>query len=293
VTDELVKLLPFGVELPEQFDVVYPGNDAWLQLEQGTSDPGSDPAWLQLEKYATIPGGTPKVMTANGNAKIGTAQSKFGGSAALFDGAGDYISTPDHSDWALGSGDFCAEAFLRFGDLTFDGALMGQWDAAGNQMSWLVTWNGSNQLGLASSVNGSTNVAYNWNWSPSNGVWYHVAFSRNGTSIKMFVDGTELPTGQVLSTALFNSSAPLVIGGRADLSTVSLSAYMDEIRLSKHARYTAGFTPPSAPFTTDANTLLLLHCDGTNGSTTFVDDSPLPPTGIDPGSDPAWVELEH
>src|SRR5690606_25450842 len=33
-------------------------------------------------------------VTANGNAQIDTAQSKFGGAAALFDGNGDYLALP-------------------------------------------------------------------------------------------------------------------------------------------------------------------------------------------------------
>ena len=35
----------------------------------------------------------------------------------------------------------------------------------------------------------------------------------------------------------------------------------------------ADFTPPSAEHTDDANTFLLLHCNGTDASTTFTDDS--------------------
>ncbi|MGE3429317.1 MAG: phage tail protein, partial [Hyphomicrobiaceae bacterium] len=44
-------------------------------------------------------------FTATGNAQISTAQSKFGGASALFDGTGDLVSSADHADWALGAGD--------------------------------------------------------------------------------------------------------------------------------------------------------------------------------------------
>lgn len=295
MTDELVKMLPFGVEIPEQFTVVYPGNDAWFQLEQGATAPGADPAWLQIERYAVTPGGTPKPMTANLNAKISTAQSKFGGSSALFDGVGDYVSTPDHSDFVVGSGDFTAEAWVRFSDKTKVAALVGQWDASANQMSWLILWNGSNQLALASSVNGSTNVSLgNWTWNPNNDQWYHVAAVRSGTSVTMFVDGVSLGAAATLSGALFNSTAPVTVGGRTDVTTATLAGWMDEVRVSiGTARYVANFTPAVAPFATDATTKLLLHCDGADASTVFVDDSPMPPTGVDPGTDPAWMEVEH
>ena len=48
---------------------------------------------------------------------------------------------------------------------------------------------------------------------------------------------------------------------------------VDELRLSTTARYTANFTAPTAPFQNDANTVLLLHMDGTDAATVFFDDN--------------------
>src|SRR3990167_7743345 len=39
-----------------------------------------------------------KTVTANGNAQISTAQSKFGGASGLFNGAGDWIDVPSNAD---------------------------------------------------------------------------------------------------------------------------------------------------------------------------------------------------
>ena len=43
-------------------------------------------------KPAAVISRTAKTVTASGNAQVDTAQSKFGGASALFDGSGDYLT---------------------------------------------------------------------------------------------------------------------------------------------------------------------------------------------------------
>ena len=45
-------------------------------------------------------------ITANGDAQISTAQSKFGDSSAYFDGTGDYLSVADREDFDFGTSNF-------------------------------------------------------------------------------------------------------------------------------------------------------------------------------------------
>jgi hypothetical protein len=47
--------------------------------------------------------------SVNGDAKISTAQSKFGGASLLLDGSGDYINYGDDADFEFGSSDFTVE----------------------------------------------------------------------------------------------------------------------------------------------------------------------------------------
>jgi hypothetical protein len=75
-------------------------------------------------------GGSPHVWTAVGNAQIDTLQSVFGGASLLLDGTGDYVTTPAHADFNLGSGDFTIEG--RFRCISTTGTtrgLIGQSDA--------------------------------------------------------------------------------------------------------------------------------------------------------------------
>ena len=55
-------------------------------------------------------------MTAVGNVRLSTTQSKFGGTSAYFDGNGDYIYNIAPDDFHLGVTDFTVEcwAYIDF-----------------------------------------------------------------------------------------------------------------------------------------------------------------------------------
>jgi len=89
----------------------------------------------------------------------------------------------------------------------------------------------------------------------NDGNWHHLAVVRDGASYYFFVDG--------VSNTYTNSSPGTGFAWNSQvyyLSSVSGGA-ADEVRISDVARYTSGFTPQTSPFTSDANTKLLLHFD--------------------------------
>jgi hypothetical protein len=116
----------------------------------------------------------------------------------------------------------------------------------------------------------------NSNW-PTLNAWHHYALVREGTGsnqTKLYFDGVLAATG---TDACGNTGWYITIGG-LNLATdatgaQSIGALIDEFRVSSIARYTAAFTPPTAPFTNDANTQVLYHFDGANGSYYFPDDN--------------------
>jgi hypothetical protein len=72
------------------------------------------------------------------------------------------------------------------------------------------------------------------------------------------------------STSYPQSDPFLVLGAEkhdAGASYPSFSGWLDEIRLSNIIRYSSSFTPPFAPFLSDANTLALFHLDEGSGNT--------------------------
>ena len=81
----------------------------------------------------------------------------------------------------------------------------------------------------------------------------------------------------VSNTTNFSATNQIRLGDGDTQGAAAMTGYMDEIRISKNCRYQSGttFTPSTTAFTSDANTVLLIHSDTTNASTTFTDSSPF------------------
>jgi hypothetical protein len=97
--------------------------------------------------------------------------------------------------------------------------------------------------------------------------WHHVmaTYSTASGKIELFIDGQSQGTAPYTPTLLANGTLyvgafrPINIPGKQEMLWTPLKGVIDEIRISKVVR-PAGI--PSAPFANDAETSLLLHCDG-------------------------------
>ena len=217
-------------------------------------------------------------VTAVGNAQISTSQSKYGGASAYFDGSGDYLDVSGTGiATAFGTGDFTIEGWIYPTDSTFGRRIL---QFSDNNDNLDLNLNGA---GSISYYNGSSAT------SSSSGIislntWTHIALVRSSGTVKVYVNGFSVLTQS--TTPNTSSSRVLYIGG---ITNVWFNGYVDDLRVTKYARYTSTFTPPAAlPDTpaTDpyfAQTSLLLHMDGTNGSTVFTDSSNNIGTGITQG----------
>ena len=204
-------------------------------------------------------------VAAIGNAQVSTAQSYFGGSSYLGDGTGDRLNVPSLGRFAQ-SADFTVEAWVRPTNFTSNRTIFSQGSS------------GSNVIGVYCAGSTGTLIYYANSGSRITGsnlsanTWYHIALSRSGSDTKLFVNGTQVGSTYTDSTAV--SDATFYVGSWYD-GTSSWNGHIDELRYSKNARYTTTFTSSTTPFVNDANTLLLLHMDGTTTSTYFDDDNGL------------------
>ena len=227
-----------------------------------------------------------KGITAVGNAQVDTAQSKFGGASALFDGSGDFLQTGVYSDYLLGTGDFTIECWFRIAGNSAqaqDGnryaslfAITNGQLAANSVGLSLVILGNSSTTGTGIQLYKNTNTEENITAtvSISQTTWHHAAVSKSGSSVRIFFNGTQVGSTTTSNTIWGSSTFFGRVGRLFDTGFIDdINGHIDELRLSNTARYTANFTPATEPFTNDANTLLLIHADGTDASTYFADDN--------------------
>lgn len=229
-----------------------------LMLAQGASTgSGGDPYWSNVVSLLHFDGAdgsttftdqTGNVWTPSGNAQIDTALAKFGGASGLFDGAGDTISAASTAGFGFGSGDYTLEAFVNAADTAsrvnhiFDtrtGVNTGVAFFIGGGMYSVPV----NTIGFSSNT---AAVAYGGTVSAN--TWYHIALARQGTTIMGFVNGVVAFTSTDSRT--YASASTCVVGGGYDgITDQYLNGHINEVRITKGvARYTANFTPPTAPF---------------------------------------------
>lgn len=208
-----------------------------------------------------------KTVQAFGDAKLSTAIKKFGSASLALDGTGDYAFIQSSNDFAYGTDDFTIEMWIY---RTVSGAtqvLLDQRTANPTNFAPVVFINTSNALqyndGASSVIIGATTVPLN--------AWSHAALSRNGTSTRLFLNGVQ--QGSTYTDTRNYIATPVTIGARFN-DTQHFTGYIDEVRITKgFARYTANFVAPLSAFISDTDTKLLLHFNGENNSTLFVDDT--------------------
>ena len=186
-----------------------------------------------------------------------------------FDGTGDYLTIPDHNDFKF-DGDYTIECWFYTGSSS-GGCFFSKHQAGVANIGLFINRTTAGKIRWQDDKNSIyTEVGSSLN----NSAWHHLALVRSGSAssnLKLYIDGT-LASTQSGSTAQTQTS-DVAIGYYINNNDKYLDGYIDEYRISNVARYTGNFTPSTSAFTEDANTVLLIHSDTTNGSTTFTDSS--------------------
>ena len=207
-----------------------------------------------------------KTVTAVGNAQITTgAPVKFGSGIALFDGTGDRLSLTTQTDFGFGTGDFSIECILYLSDDTgtesmFDFRAGSDTDSALH----FYTVDRKPKVAVGNTIIMQPNVTL------INTTFYHLMVTRVGTTMKIFVDGSQIDS--VTNSSDLGTTKPLIIGSKYDGSSSDLQGRLDDIRVRKGTGVSANFTNPTAAAVVDQYTVLKLDFDGDNGSQIITDN---------------------
>jgi hypothetical protein len=193
-----------------------------------------------------------------------------------FDGTGDYLSVADNAAFELGTGDFTIEAWVNSAVATkpqnnTDGSRNSQIIGKVGAYGFGFWANTSNIVGVyfSSTADGVTWTNLGGTQSLLPNAWYHIAATRQGGTLRIFIDGVLKNTGAYANN-IADLTGALVIGGDGSAGTnYAFNGYVSNARITKGtALYTTDFATSRKPLPVISGTSLLT-CRGR----TAIDDS--------------------
>ena len=173
-------------------------------------------------------------------------------------GGSNYLTVASNSALAFGTGDYTIETWIYYNvkPTAFTAILNGQ---TTNSISFY--FDGGTYASNALIISNRASNQLQYSWTPLIKTWYHLAVTRSGTSLKLFINGAQVSS--TTNSTNYSATTTYTTFYDAGVNTGGMDGYISNLRALKGtALYTADFTPPTAPLTTITNTELLLN--GTN-----------------------------
>jgi hypothetical protein len=199
---------------------------------------------------------SPKTLDAISGAQITTALADpFGNNdKGVIDltPAGSHILSSSSKGLSVGLLDFTVELWVR-PDFSSGNAFgrffqVGNFTTNGGGHFQLVRNNTNQTLRADINFGGVGAVGMLATTTPlASNQWSHVALTRSGTTVRIFINGIQSASASSTSIAdLVQTQASI---GADTFGSNKLAGYFDEVRFTIGvARYTGNFTPPTAPF---------------------------------------------
>ena len=176
------------------------------------------------------------------------------------------ITTPDHTDFTLGTNNFTIEAWAyRDEDAGNTGYICGNSQADGANASagvpalYIDTNNKPHAIIFA--TNGASYFELISSTTVDNNEWNHVALVRNSNTFSLYLNGTSVASNTTAHT-MADSSNKMGVGVLGEYTANHFKGWISNFRLvNGTAVYTSNFTPSTSPLTAITNTKLLC-CQG-------------------------------
>lgn len=209
----------------------------------GEGSNGSTP--VDSSVYARTPSGTTGIVQSTA--------AKFGSSGMKFDSLNKSLLYSDDGTWDFSNNDFTIRGWVKFRSNTADfQSIVARQKSAAGGTDYSFYLRGSN-TGLDASVFiGTTSHGTGSVGSLSVGTWQFLALCRQGSTLRMYIGGTQVSFSSALGSGSVNnpSSTGVKLGMRGFDSSHPLDADLDDWQIIKGAcLYPNGtaFTPPTAP----------------------------------------------
>ncbi len=232
-----------------------------MRLGDGTVVPDDSRSIIVKDGWLT---GTNKPTLAAGTSGFGNC--------LVFDGTGSTGSTvcavnlglpaaQNTEGWApSGTTPFTVELIFKRGRSGVAETLIGAWSTAAGGGRYELQLTAGNVLQGVMRGAGTTNYIATGSGTVTDTAWHSAALSYDGTNMRVFLDGSLQATVAAVSSSSPNSTLEMYVGARPS-GEQPFQGSLDEVRISRVARYTSGYTAASAPFTSDSNTIALYHFD--------------------------------
>jgi hypothetical protein len=225
------------------------GGGSGGSLSGSVTIPASDPYWdsvlllLRGDGNFTDASKYGRTLTAHGNAAA-TAAGKYGTNSIALDGTGDYLSLSS-SDFAWGTSDYTLEAWVWLNNLGSYGSWFSTLFSDGNMSGGVSAGITNTGMPYLEHLNGFSVVG---STAFPTAQWVHVAATRSGNTVKYYVNGSSV--GSVSFSGSHTNSSVVVGRFYTDLDNNYWNGRIAELRVTKAARFTANFTPPTAALPT-------------------------------------------
>ena len=175
-----------------------------------------------------------------GNAILSTSITKNESASVQLDGTGDYIKIDNTNPiFNVSTGDFTWEGWFRFNAFTDNPKIFINLASASVYWQLYVYNNALRLLGNAGNTLSGTASG-----TLSTSTWYHIALVRVGNVFNVYLDGSLAITDSYGGSIGHNSDYG--VGGTSTYPNNNINGNVEGVRLSKYARYTSAFTPPTA-----------------------------------------------
>lgn len=208
-----------------------------------------------------------RTLTLTNGADLIATPAKFGAGSLRCAGTGANTTTgygitaPTSTDFDIGSGQFTVECWAYFNTAQTGSAFIGRWGTTVPTTQFSLVINGGS-LTFYFYDSGATLRITTAAWTPVAGQWYHIAADRDASNVvRIYVDGV-VKASNTFAQAWQVVTQTLQVGFlNGNAISFQMDGYLDEIRFSNSVRYGGAFTPSASAFTSDANTLLLVHAN--------------------------------